>query len=256
MIKYVASDLDGTLLRNGAQSLSAEVFDLIRQLKEKGIHFIAASGRQYDNLYRLFEPVQDDISYIAENGSLCVHNHEVISKGHIDRELGSRIIKAAKKFPNYHFLLSCESICYTDSDDPRFMDYIRNVLKYKIEKVPDLLNVNEPFLKFAVLDFNGTDTTEPFFREQFSSEIRVVTSGNLWVDFIAPDANKGSGLADITRHLGISLKDGIAFGDQYNDIELLEAAGISYAMKDCAPGVEKYADRQTESVESILRELL
>ena len=61
MIKYVASDLDGTLLRNGAQSLDAEVFDLIRRLKEKGIHFIAASGRQYDNLYRLFEPVQDEI---------------------------------------------------------------------------------------------------------------------------------------------------------------------------------------------------
>lgn len=256
MIKYVASDLDGTLLKNEAQSLDAEVFDLIRQLKEKGIHFIAASGRQYDNLYRLFGPVQDDISYIAENGSLCVHDHKVISKGLINRDLGIRIIKAARKFPNCYCLLSCESASYTDSDDPKFMNHMRNVVKYKIEKVPDLLDVREPFLKFAVFDFNGTNATEPFFREQFSSEITVVTSGNLWVDFIAPNANKGSGLADITRHLGISLKDGIAFGDQFNDIELLEAAGIGYAMADCAPGVEKHADRQTESVERILQEIL
>lgn len=256
MIKYVASDLDGTLLRNGAQSLNSEVFDLIRLLKEKGIHFIAASGRQYDNLYRLFGPVQDDISYIAENGSLCIHNHEVISRGLIDRELGHRIIKAAQRYPNYHCMLSCESTSYTDSEDPKFMDYMRNVLKYKIEKVPDLLTVDEPFLKFAILDFNGTKAAEPFFREQFSPELTVVTSGNLWVDFIVPTANKGSGLAAITRHLGLSLKDGIAFGDQFNDIELLEAAGIGYAMKDCAPGVEKHADRQTESVESVLRELL
>lgn len=256
MIKYVASDLDGTLLRNGAQSLDAEVFDLIRRLKEKGIHFIAASGRQYDNLYRLFEPVQDEISYVAENGSLCVHDHKVISRGLIDRDLGIRIIKAARKFPNYHCLLSCESTSYTDSEDPRFMYHMQNVLKYKIEKVPDLLDIDEPFLKFAVLDFDGTNETEPFFREQFSSEITVVTSGNLWVDFIVPNANKGSGLADITRYLGISLKDGIAFGDQFNDIELLEAAGTGYAMADCAPGVEKHADRQTESVERILREIL
>ena len=42
MIRYVASDLDGTLLKNDAQSLNPEIFDLIRKLKEKGIRFIAA----------------------------------------------------------------------------------------------------------------------------------------------------------------------------------------------------------------------
>lgn len=256
MIKYVASDLDGTLLRNGAQSLSTEIFDLIRKLKEKGIHFIAASGRPYHNLYQIFGPVQDDISYVAENGSLCVHDHNVVSRGLIGRELGLRIIKAAQKCPDFHCMLSCESTLYTDSDDPRFMDYLYGVLKYKIKKVPDLQDVKEPFLKLAVFDFNGTGAAEPFFKEQFSSEITVVTSGNLWLDFIAPNANKGSGLADITRHLGIDLKDGISFGDQFNDIELLEAAGTGYAMADCAPGVEKYADCQTESVESVLRELV
>lgn len=256
MIKYVASDLDGTLLKNDAQDLNSEVFDLIRKLKEKGICFIAASGRQYDNLYRLFGPVQDDISYIAENGSLCVHDHKVISRGMIDRELGIRIIKASKRLPDCHCMLSCESTAYTDSTDQRFLNHMHNVVKYKIKEVPDLLDIKEPFLKLAVLDFDGTDATEPYFREQFSSEITVVTSGNLWVDFIVPNANKGSGLADVTKYLGIPLKDGIAFGDQFNDIELLEAAGIGYAMKDCAPGVEKYADRQTESVESVLRELL
>lgn len=58
MIKYIASDLDGTLLHNGAQQLPEEIFDLIRALKSRGIHFIAASGRQYYNMYRMFEPVQ------------------------------------------------------------------------------------------------------------------------------------------------------------------------------------------------------
>ncbi len=256
MLKYVASDLDGTLLRNGAQSLNSEVFELILKLKEKGIRFIAASGRQYDNLYRLFGPVQDDISYIAENGSLCIHNHKVVSRGLIDRELGLRIIKEAKKYSDFHCLLSCESTAYTDSTDPRFLDHMHNVIKYKIEEVPSLLSIKEPFLKLAVLDFRGTAETERIFKERFSSEIKVVTSGNLWIDFIAPNANKGSGLYDITKHLGIPLKDGIAFGDQFNDIELLKMAGIGYAMSNCAEGVEKYADRQTESVESVLYSLL
>ena len=47
MIKLVASDLDGTLLMKGAQSLPEDIFPLIRQLKELGILFVAASGRQY-----------------------------------------------------------------------------------------------------------------------------------------------------------------------------------------------------------------
>ena len=72
MIKLIASDLDGTLLRNGAQEINPEIFDLILRLKEKDIHFAAASGRQLYSQRCLFAPVKDEISYIAENGSLCI----------------------------------------------------------------------------------------------------------------------------------------------------------------------------------------
>ena len=44
MIKMVASDLDGTLLLNKAQSLPEEIFPLFRKLKEMGFIFVAASG--------------------------------------------------------------------------------------------------------------------------------------------------------------------------------------------------------------------
>ena len=74
MIKLVASDLDGTLLQGGAQQLSPHSLDLIHQLVQKGIHFVAASGRQYDNEVRVFSQIKDEISYIAENGSVCIHN--------------------------------------------------------------------------------------------------------------------------------------------------------------------------------------
>ena len=64
MIKLVASDLDGTLLFKGAQSLPEEIFPLIRQLKKMGILFVAASGRQYANMKKMFRPVVDDMAYI------------------------------------------------------------------------------------------------------------------------------------------------------------------------------------------------
>ena len=52
MVKLIASDLDGTLLQNGAHDVNPIVFDQIRTLKEHGIIFAAASGRQYLNLRR------------------------------------------------------------------------------------------------------------------------------------------------------------------------------------------------------------
>ena len=106
MIKLIASDLDGTLLQNGAQELDPVVFDQIRALAENGIRFVAASGRQYPNLRRLFAPVQDDISYIAENGSLCIHEGKTLSRGLIPRELGNRIVDAI------HHCSGCE--CSSD----------------------------------------------------------------------------------------------------------------------------------------------
>ena len=54
MIKLVASDLDGTLLQGGAQQLAPHSIDLIHRLVQKGIRFVAASGRQYDNEVRVF----------------------------------------------------------------------------------------------------------------------------------------------------------------------------------------------------------
>ena len=145
MIKLIASDLDGTLLRNGAQEINPEIFDLILRLKEKDIHFAAASGRQLYSQRCLFAPVKDEISYIAENGSLCICQGKVISKGIIERSLGLQIIKASREFGSCHTLLSCESHCYTDSDSQEFIRHMRDELHNDIHYCPDLTSITEPF---------------------------------------------------------------------------------------------------------------
>lgn len=255
MIKLVASDLDGTILKNGAQELPEGFCDTIKKLKEKGIHFAAASGRQYYNLRLLFEPVKDDIYYIAENGSLCVCHDQVISKGLIERELGFRIFQAVRERGGCHCLLSCESACYTDSKDPEFIRHIREVVRYDMKTVERLEEVTEPFLKVAVCDFTGADHIETYFQKMFESEIKVVTSGMIWIDFIAPNANKGIALANLAAHLGITQDECMAFGDQYNDVEMLEFAGTSYAMSDGAPALSQHSTDVTDSVEAVLNRL-
>ena len=69
MIKLVATDIDGTLIRESSSVLPEEICDLIRELRKRDIYFAAASGRQYMGLKRLFAPVADQMLFISENGS-------------------------------------------------------------------------------------------------------------------------------------------------------------------------------------------
>lgn len=87
-IKFIASDLDGTLLLNGAQKVSQELIPLIKRLNDNGIIFCAASGRQYPNLKRLFGDVADDMMYICENGSVIIYKDKLVDKTPMDTGLG------------------------------------------------------------------------------------------------------------------------------------------------------------------------
>ena len=69
MIKLVASDIDGTLVPEGTTSINPEFYEIIRKLKEKGILFVGASGRQYSSMRALLDPVFDDIIFISGNGT-------------------------------------------------------------------------------------------------------------------------------------------------------------------------------------------
>lgn len=256
MIRLIASDLDGTLLKNGAQALSPEVFELLPALRKKGIHFVAASGRQYANIRRLFAPLQDEISYVAENGSLCMHEGKMVASGQIDRDLANEIILEARRQPDCSLLYSSPEKCYVEKGNDRLYDHIKNHVHYDVELADDLTQLDALCLKVAICNFDGADRSFGYFREKYQDLIKIVTSGNIWFDFIAPNADKGTGLAAIASALEIRPEECMTFGDQYNDIEMLAFTPNSYAMDTCAKGVERYAAHQTSSVEEVIRTLL
>lgn len=258
-IKLVASDLDGTLLQGDAQKLTPRAIELIHELIQKGIHFVAASGRQYDNLRRLFDEVKDDISYVAENGSICLHQGKVISRATITRDLTARIIAEIKKQEDFEILLSRQDACFIENNDPAFVNHIVNVMKNTTQVVEDVSKVEGPILKIAICNMTEgphiVDKYLKYLQDMFGDEIKVVTSGNLWIDFIAPGTNKGTALQNLLNLFNVKPEECMAFGDQYNDVEMLQLAGTSYAMSNAAPGIAYYSTYVTDSVEEVLEDL-
>lgn len=258
MIKMIASDLDGTLLQHGAQELTPRAVELIHALVQKGVHFVAASGRQYDNERRVFSQIKDEISYIAENGSLCIYKGKVISRGIIPDDLAYSIMNDIKKQPGYEILVSCEDTCLIENNNPEFVDHIVNVMQNTTRIVEDVTKEKGPFLKIATANMVSRNITDYLkkLQEKYSSRINVVTSGNIWIDFVVPGYNKGSALKKLMARLNIKPEECMAFGDQYNDVEMLELVGRGYAMSNAAPGIAGHAKYVTDSVEDVLEDVL
>lgn len=256
MIKLIASDIDGTLLPEGTKELNPEIYDLILELKKHGIYFVAASGRQLESQKLLFAPVANDISYISENGAMCqLHGkRHVISE--FNRHLAMRIIDELDKRPECKAAISTPSTQYIKSGDDGFYKHMTTDLKYHITAIDSFKEIEEPIVKIAFLDTVNHEESFEHFNALFGKEIKVVNAGNLWIDFIPFESNKGTGLKFVLEQLGLTPAETICFGDQQNDIEMLEYTETSYVMAHSKPDVQKHATNITESVEKTLRELI
>lgn len=257
MIKLVASDLDGTLLLNGAQSLPEELFPLIKKLKEFGILFVAASGRQYANMKRMFAPVADEMAFISENGGLAVQNEKVLYQDSFPPELVREIVEAIYDRKDAEFTCSTKDFYYILPKTEHFRDLMVNVVKNNCRDISSFDEITEPCMKVAVYEREGIqEDSIRYWQGRFGDKCTVVTSGFAWVDFIPFETNKARGLKAYQKLLGIRPEECIVFGDEYNDIAMLESVPYSFAMSHAKPGVQKAASYQTESVERILEKLI
>lgn len=257
MIKMIASDLDGTLLLNKAQSLPQDIFPLIRQLKELGILFVAASGRQYPNMKRLFGPMVDEISYISENGALAVEHEQVLYQDVFDRKLAEEIIHAILSKKDAEFTCSAKDYHYLMPKTEHFTKLMTDIVKNDCKFIHSLDEMTEPIMKLAVYEPGGMiEEVTRYWIERFKNDCTVVTSGNEWIDFIPFGTNKAKGILELQKKHHISPEECMAFGDEYNDIEMLKAVKYGFAMAHSKEGVKKAAAFETDRVQTVLKKLI
>ena len=172
MIKLVASDLDGTLLLHKAQSLPEEIFSLIRQLEELGIMFVAASGRQYPNMTKLFAPVASEISYISENGALAVDHGEVLYQDSFDRKLAGEIISAILEKKDAEFTCSAKDYHYLMPKTKRFHDHMLYEVKNECRFVNSMEEMTAPIMKLAVFEPAGlTEESVKYWMDRLKKNV-------------------------------------------------------------------------------------
>ena len=255
-IQLVASDIDGTLLLNGAKALDSEIFKLIRELHKKGILFMAASGREYTNLRNLFAPVADDIAYLCLNGCLTFYHGECISKEIMDTTIARKLITIIQKDPNAEVLVSGEKTCYITPKNKSYYEHLITTVKNHVTIVDDLLNITEPYTKISAYFKNGVNENYQYYTDMFDKDITVQIGGKCWLDCAPKDVNKSTGFLKLLSYLNIPAENTVMFGDNDNDKQILQTCGYPISMETAVPSIYKlfpnHVNTVNEGIHSIL----
>lgn len=248
MIKLIATDMDGTLLdRNG--ELPAGFFPMLKLLRSRGIHFLAASGRSYVTLRKNFEPHPDWIDYICDNGACLVEKDEIVKKNLMDREAVRKLVEICAKLPGVRVVLCGVHGSYHAAYEPAYGDEIS---KYYVNQQlrEDFASVDDDIYKVALLDLNGPEKNAlPALREAFGDGLTLLISGSIWMDVMGKGVTKGLGLSYFQQKWGILPEETMAFGDYFNDVAMFDYARYSFAMENGHPDLRQYARFVAESNE-------
>ena len=246
-IKLLATDMDLTLLADD-NTQPQGMAQRVRALTQAGVVFCPASGRPGPTLQMAFPENVNDIAFCPDNGGDVIYRGKNIFRSLMDSALYQRILGLATAQENSVPVLCCFGTAYVLERHRAHHDAL-----YKYYK--DIRYV-ESFEGLAVdsdktsIYFPAYDA-EPSFRElyepTFASDVFITNAGREWIDCMNLGVNKGSGIAHLCEHLGISLADAAAVGDTYNDISMLEAVGHSFVVANAEEHMHAHAKYQVPS---------
>ena len=241
MIKWIISDMDGTLLIDH-NNLPDDFDEVMAMLKQRGIMFSPASGRQYQALVSQFAKYKDELLFISENGTyVCQHGKELFSSV-LPQSVVQFIIDKMREWPDISITLSGKHGAYVVSEDPLFHKEL-DLYYTHYKMVKNFADVDDEIIKIAICDSHQRDIRNRLYNKlkPLCKDAQVVLSNEIWVDIVPLGASKGAAIRQLQHKLGIKPEECAAFGDYLNDKEMLQSVYYSYAMGDAIDEIKQTA---------------
>ena len=246
MIKLIVCDLDGTLLDDNGQT-PKEFKNILEELRLKNIKFAIASGRNYREAVYRFDEYKDDIIFICDNGSSIYYKGECIYYNNLDKEIIDNLLNIGRNIPNSYVTLSGDKGFY--SEDESAVKKIKDISlnKESVMYVNSLNNVDDIIFKVNIYDLIDAESNS--YKEYAKYNLQGVDirpSGVEWLDIYGSNANKGTAIEIIQNKFNIDKTETMVFGDYLNDLEMMESAYYSYAMKNGHSKIKEISNFETE----------
>ena len=258
MIKLIASDIDGTLVKEGSHIIDPAYYDIIRELKEAGITFCACSGRQYHSMLELFKPVADDIYFIASNGTMIRTTDRILHSWKIDPSLYLPIIERLRTIEGSEIVVEGPDVSWIEGSETPVTRLMRDNYRYAVENVPDLAAVpTDNIIKVSLHHPNAEEATRGLDQSSRARNLSLTISGAEWLDITSKEAGKGEAFALLQEYLGIGIEETVYFGDNLNDLSAFHEAGVAATVANARSEMHDAADiiERSYSDLGVLKEL-
>ena len=252
MIKMVVTDLDGTIV-NADSDISKTDRQTINKLNKKGVKVVLATGRMFRATYPVLEDLELDTPIIAYQGGLVKEfygKQDVLYAKYTDKTLAHEVIDYFRS-KNVHINIYVNDVLYVENDDEYIKKYIENrnivytvvddLKKVEMNGLHKVLGIDKDPQKIIEV------TTE--LKEKYKEKLYIIRSTPYFCEVSNLRASKAAALCFLRDYWGFKPDEVLAIGDQDNDIDMIEAAGVGVAMGNGTENLKSSADFITKHID-------
>jgi len=252
MYRCIFSDLDETLLVEHHVPVFNQ--EAIHSLKDKNIHFVPTTGRAFSMIQDILKELgtyqKADEYSICFNGGLIMENKDakILHFEGLSFELTKEAFEMAAHYDVcvMVFTLECCYIFNADQDEVE-----RKIIQKAHFEICDQYNMD--FLKgqkiakiiFAKKDMEYLKKIAKDQEALVKDRLSVSFSSNRYIEFNPVSVNKGAALKWLAHYLNIDISETIAIGDNYNDITMIQAAGLGVCVAGANQEIKVISDYVT-----------
>lgn len=250
--KLICSDIDGTLLDKNRE-LSEITMLQIKRISP--IPFVLISSRMPKAMRHLQSQLGNTtMPLIAYNGGLVLHNNQILHSAFIDNSVLEAIINLCAK-TTIHLSLYHQDEWYVPA-----MDLWANMEARNTKIAPEVKSSKAVLTQWknegkgahkimCMGDETEIDVLYKWLRENHSNEIMLYRSKPTYIEISHHSVSKKTAIEVLLKdcYPTLSMKNIVAFGDNYNDIGMLKAVGLGVAVANAIDEVLQIADKVTDT---------
>jgi Cof subfamily protein (haloacid dehalogenase superfamily) len=247
-ISALVSDVDGTLVTDD-KTLTARAEAAVAELRASGIIFAVISSRPPRGLRMLLEPLAITTPVCGFNGGvIATPDLSVITEHLLSPEIARRAVDMLDVPQVQVWVFSGQDWQVRDAHGP-YVGLEEHTVGFRptvVENFGHTLDVAAKIVGVSK-DFELLARCERDLRATLAGHATVARSQSYYLDITHPLANKGVALSELARLLNIPLAEIAVIGDGGNDVAMFERGGLSIAMGNASPEVQRAADFVTDS---------
>ena len=249
-IKVIATDMDGTLLDPRGQLDLLRLEKILDQLDQRGVRFVIATGNEIHRMRQLLGHLAERVVLVVANGARIFENNELLQAQTWDDDMVDKALAHFKgRECQDQFVVTAMNGGFVKNGTV-FTELDKFMTPEMIEKLYQRMNFVDEFdsslfggvLKMSmVVGEERLDSVLQEVNDLFDGRVRAVSSGYGCIDILQAGIHKAWGLQELLKRWDIKAEEIMAFGDSENDVEMLQLAGIAYAMENAEGRVKEIA---------------